>query len=115
MARTPTPAPTAKDEREKSRRIGALAALTPFLGPYRWLMVAAGAALVMTAMISLTLPLAVRRVIDNFGTGETELLDQYFIAALIIAGLLAVGTGLRWLHGWAKGLWPISGARCLTG
>ena len=96
MARTPAPAPSAKDEREKSRRIGALAALMPFMAPYRWLMAAAGAALVLTAMISLTLPLAVRRVIDNFGTGESELLDLYFIAALLIAGLLALGTGLRY-------------------
>jgi ATP-binding cassette, subfamily B, bacterial len=51
--------------------------------------------LISTAMISLMLPLAVRRVIDNFGSGE-ELLDQYFIAALIIAGFLAIGTGLRY-------------------
>jgi len=96
MARTPTPAPTAKDEREKSRRIGALGALMPFMRPYRLLMAAAGAALVLTAMISLTLPLAVRRVIDNFSADEAALLDQYFLAALIIAGLLAVGTGLRY-------------------
>ncbi|MEQ5826107.1 ATP-binding cassette domain-containing protein [Sulfitobacter sp. NFXS29] len=96
MARTPAPAQSAKDEREKSRRIGALAALMPFMAPYRVLMAAAGAALVLTAMISLTLPLAVRRVIDNFGTGESELLDLYFVAALLIAALLAVGTGLRY-------------------
>ncbi|HIF76718.1 MAG TPA: ATP-binding cassette domain-containing protein [Sulfitobacter sp.] len=76
--------------------MGALAALMPFMAPYRVLMAAAGAALVLTAMISLTLPLAVRRVIDNFGTGESELLDLYFVAALLIAALLAVGTGLRY-------------------
>ncbi|MCZ4367678.1 ABC transporter transmembrane domain-containing protein [Sulfitobacter dubius] len=68
----------------------------PFMAPYRVLMAAAGAALVLTAMISLTLPLAVRRVIDNFGSGESELLDLYFVAALLIAALLAVGTGLRY-------------------
>ena len=94
MARTPTPAPS-KEEREKSRELGALRALVPFIAPYRPLMFAAILALVMTAMISLMLPLAVRRVIDNFGSGE-ELLDQYFIAALVIAGFLAVGTGLRY-------------------
>lgn len=95
MARTPTPGP-GTEEREKSRELGALRALLPFLAPYRGLMIAAILALVLTAMISLTLPLAVRRVIDNFGTGEAELLDQYFVAALIIAALLAVGTGLRY-------------------
>ena len=95
MARTPTPGP-GTEEREKSRELGALRALLPFLAPYRGLMIADILALVLTAMISLTLPLAVRRVIDNFGTGEAELLDQYFVAALIIAALLAVGTGLRY-------------------
>jgi ATP-binding cassette subfamily B protein len=95
MARTPTPGP-GTEEREKSRELGALRALLPFLAPYRGLMIAAILALVLTAMISLTLPLAVRRVIDTFGSGEAELLDQYFVAALIIAGLLAVGTGLRY-------------------
>ncbi|EEB85094.1 ABC transporter transmembrane domain-containing protein [Roseobacter sp. GAI101] len=94
MARTPTPAPS-KEEREKSRELGALRALVPFIAPYRPLMFAAILALVVTAVISLMLPLAVRRVIDNFGSGE-ELLDQYFIAALVIAGFLAVGTGLRY-------------------
>ncbi|SFS37608.1 ATP-binding cassette, subfamily B [Sulfitobacter marinus] len=94
MARTPTPAP-AHEERERSKKLGALRALIPFVRPYRGLMIAAILALIMTAAISLMLPLAVRRVIDNFGSGE-ELLDQYFIAALAIAGLLAIGTGLRY-------------------
>ncbi|WP_339763507.1 ABC transporter transmembrane domain-containing protein [uncultured Sulfitobacter sp.] len=94
MARTPTPAP-AHEEREKSKQLGALRALAPFVRPYRGLMIAAVLALITTAMISLMLPLAVRRVIDNFGSGE-QLLDQYFIAALIIAAFLAIGTGLRY-------------------
>lgn len=88
--------PPAKEERERSRRIGALRALVPFLWPYRLLMIAALVALVATAMISLALPLAVRRVVDTFDTGEAELLDLYFIAALAIAGLLAVGSALRY-------------------
>ncbi|KIN78125.1 ABC transporter transmembrane domain-containing protein [Sulfitobacter mediterraneus] len=92
----PVPAGTANAEREKSRKLGALRALAPFMWPYRALMIAAVLALISTAVISLTLPLAVRRVVDNFGTSEPELLDQYFLAALVIAGLLAVGTGLRY-------------------
>ena len=96
MARPPTPAPSQTEEREKSKQLGALRALVPFLWPYRILMIASVAALVLTAMISLTLPLAVRRVVDNFRTGETELLDQYFMAALVITALLALGTGLRY-------------------
>ena len=40
--------------------------------------------------------MAVRRVVDGFETSAVELLDEYFLAALGIAGLLAVGTGLRY-------------------
>ncbi len=83
-------------DRDKSRRVGALAALWPFLRPYRALLAAALCALVLTAMVSLTLPLAVRRVVDGFETSAAQLLDQYFLAALAIAGLLALGTGLRY-------------------
>jgi ATP-binding cassette subfamily B protein len=83
-------------DRDKSRRVGALAALWPFLKPYRALLAAALCALVLTAMVSLTLPLAVRRVVDGFETSAAQLLDQYFLAALAIAGLLALGTGLRY-------------------
>ncbi len=91
------PPPNAgQDEREKSKKIGSLRALLPFLLPYKLLMAAALAALVGTAIISLTLPLAVRRVVDNFEAAEVAILDQYFLAAIAIAGLLAVGTGLRY-------------------
>ncbi|MBY0250700.1 MAG: ATP-binding cassette domain-containing protein, partial [Methylobacterium organophilum] len=83
------------EERAASRRVGALAGLWPFIRPYRGLVVLALAALVLTAAVSLALPLAVRRVIDGFGSGDA-LLDNYFGAALAIAGVLAVGTGLRY-------------------
>ncbi|MDX1780697.1 MAG: ABC transporter transmembrane domain-containing protein, partial [Thalassovita sp.] len=93
MARTPI---TVDEDREKSKRVGALRDLGPFLSPYRWMVVGAGLALVLTASVSLILPLAVRRVVDNFNTADAALLDQYFIAAIAIAGLLALGTGLRY-------------------
>ncbi|MDX5401717.1 MAG: ATP-binding cassette domain-containing protein, partial [Rhodobacterales bacterium] len=68
----------------------------PFVRPYRGLAGLALVALILTAGISLILPLAVRRVVDGFNTGTTALLDQYFLAALVIAALLALGTGLRY-------------------
>ena len=91
MARTPT----IIADRPTTKRIGALRALWPFILPYRGLMLAAMAALVVTAGISLILPLAVRRVVDGFDAGA-HLLDQYFGAALAIVALLATGTGLRY-------------------
>ncbi|MEP3346344.1 MAG: ABC transporter transmembrane domain-containing protein [Litoreibacter sp.] len=89
-------APSGEAEREKSKRIGALRALWPFMRPYLPLIVAAMLALSLTACVSLILPMAVRRVVDGFGTNEAALLDQYFGAALAVAALLAIGTGLRY-------------------
>ena len=89
-------APAQTEQRAKSRQIGSLRALGPFLGPYRAILGAAIAALVLTAIVSLALPLAVRRVVDGFGTESAALLDQYFLAALGVATLLALGTGLRY-------------------
>jgi ATP-binding cassette subfamily B protein len=83
-------------ERATSRDIGNLAALWPFVRPYRAMMIAALLALTGTAVVSLILPLAVRRVVDGFDTRDAALLDQYFGAAVGIAALLAVGTGLRY-------------------
>jgi ATP-binding cassette, subfamily B, bacterial len=90
------PIPVKKEEREKSKKLGSLAALWPFVMPYRMLMFAALFALAATATISLILPLAVRRVVDNFNTEDGALLDLYFAAALGIAALLALGTALRY-------------------
>ena len=93
MART-----TVKDgeERAGTKDVAALKALMPFMAPYRGLVVAAILALMLTAALSLTLPLAVRRVIDNFSTENVEILDLYFVAAIGVAALLALGTGLRY-------------------
>ncbi|MFQ6551585.1 ABC transporter transmembrane domain-containing protein [Aestuariibius insulae] len=87
--------PNQTEERAKSKRIGALRSLLPFMAPYKVMIAAAIFALVLTACVSLVLPLAVRRVVDNF-EGDVLLLDQYFGAALGIAALLAVGTALRY-------------------
>lgn len=83
-------------DREKSKRVGALSQLWPFLAPYRLLVMGALLALVLTASVSLLLPMAVRRVVDNFGATDGAILDLYFTAALGIAALLALGTGLRY-------------------
>ena len=84
------------ETRPGSRRIGSLAGLWPFLAVYRGLLVSALFALVVTSGVSLTLPLAVRRVVDGFSSGELQLLNQYFLAAMGLAALLALGTGLRY-------------------
>ena len=89
-------ADTATQDREKSKNVKALRALWPFVMRYSVLFYGAIFALVSTAVISLILPMAVRRVVDGFETEAVELLDSYFAAALVIAALLALGTGLRY-------------------
>ena len=84
------------EDREKSKRVGALGELWPFLRPYKLMLAAALLALVFTAGISLILPIAVRRVVDGFETSAITLLDQYFLAAMGIAVALALGTGVRY-------------------
>lgn len=83
-------------DREKSAKVGPIRGLVPYLRPYRLMVALAGLALIATACLSLALPLAVRRVVDGFSSGTTELLDQYFAAALGVAALLALGTGVRY-------------------
>jgi len=84
------------EDRPKSKQVGALRGLFPFVWPYRGVAGLALLALILTAGISLVLPLAVRRVVDGFNSAQVQLLDKYFGAALAIAALLAVGTGLRY-------------------
>lgn len=82
-------------DRAASKRVGALRGLAPFLRPYRGMTALALGALVITAGMSLILPLAVRRVVDGFNE-DVAILDQYFAAALLVAALLAIGTGVRY-------------------
>lgn len=86
----------AQQDRAKSRDMGALRGLWPFIRPYKGLLAIALLALVATAAITLALPLAVRRVVDGFEAREMALLNQYFAGAFGLAGLLALGTGLRY-------------------
>ncbi|MCB1368793.1 MAG: ATP-binding cassette domain-containing protein [Rhodobacteraceae bacterium] len=95
-ARMAAPLTENPEDREKSKTVGPIAGLLPFVRPYRVLVMLAGIALVMTAGLSLALPLAVRRVVDSFASESAELLDKYFGAALLVAGLLALGTGIRY-------------------
>ena len=83
-------------DRSKSKRVFALKELWPFLKPYKLMILAAFIVLTLTAVVSLILPLAVRRVVDTFSLGNTIILDQYFVAAIGIAGLLSIGTALRY-------------------
>ena len=84
------------EDRPKSKEVGALRGLLPFIAPYRVMAAMAALALILTASVSLILPLAVRQVVDGFGAKNASELDRYFGAALAIAAILAIGTGVRY-------------------
>ena len=83
------------EKRQKSKSVGPLRGLVPFLLPYKRALLAALAALITTAALSLILPITVRRVVDGFSLEDASLMDAYFGAAIGIAALLALFTGLR--------------------
>jgi ATP-binding cassette subfamily B protein len=83
-------------ERAKAKSVKPLAALWPFVRPYRRLLAAALATLVLAAGFTLTLPLALRRVIDlGFDADKADQIDQYFVALIGVAGALGIATALR--------------------
>ena len=84
------------EDRPSSKKVGVLRALVPYFAPYKFLVILALLALVITATVSLTLPVAARKVIDGFSAGNYALLNQYFLAAVGIAAIFALGTGLRY-------------------
>ncbi len=68
----------------------------PFLRPYRWQIAAAAVALSATATLALVLPLIAGDLVDSFDPLSEDSSDQLFVAALLIAALLAFGTGIRY-------------------
>ncbi len=93
---TPNSASDMTEDRAKSRDVAVLSALLPFFRPHRPLVIVAVVALLLTATVSLVLPVAARRVIDAFGSGDLALLDTYFLIAIGIGILFALSTGLRY-------------------
>lgn len=83
------------EERAKSKNIGPLRQLFPFLKPYSAMMWGALAALVLTAGLSLAFPLVVRGVVDGFSKDNLADIDHVFVYAILMAGAMALGTALR--------------------
>ena len=96
MARGPNSVADVKQDRASSKQVGVLRALVPYFSPYKLLVSLALIALTITASVSLVLPLAARRVVDGFSVGDVALLNRYFIGAIIVAAIFALGTGLRY-------------------
>lgn len=91
-----SPADAAMLSRERSRDLGSLRRLLPFLRPYRWRIACALIALLAAAGATLTMPVAVRQVIDQgLSSEQVASINQYFLALFVLAALLAVFSAVR--------------------
>ncbi|MGD9292343.1 MAG: ABC transporter transmembrane domain-containing protein [Gammaproteobacteria bacterium] len=80
-----------------SRNLRPLKGLLPFLTPYRRMLVLALLALLVAAGATLSLPVAVRQMIDlGFSEASAETVDRYFLALFGIAAILAFATAGRY-------------------
>jgi ATP-binding cassette subfamily B protein len=82
-------------DRPKAKTLNPLRALLPFLRPYRAMMVAALGALLVASVAMLSLPVAVRQLIDHgLATKDASTINRYFIgflaAAVVYGGFAAL-------------------------
>ncbi|WP_425417204.1 ABC transporter transmembrane domain-containing protein [Oricola indica] len=74
-----------------------LSRLWPYLLHYKGLMAGAGVSLVLAAATTLSLPTAVRRMIDHgFSDADGKLINNYFAMLVVLAALLAAASALRY-------------------
>ena len=82
------------EERSGSRSLRPLAMLWPFIRPYRGTLVLALGALLVASGAVLSMPFAVRDVIDQgFTSDRASEIDQYFVALLLFAVVIGVFGG----------------------
>jgi ATP-binding cassette subfamily B protein len=78
-------------------RVRPLLALVPYVMRYRAKVAAALVALLVAALATLVVPLAVRRMIDfGFSAERIGLIDQYFAVMILVAAVLAGASALRY-------------------
>jgi len=89
--------PQNEADRPRSRDLGTLRRLGPYVLRYRGTLFAALGMLLLTTVLNLSLPIAARRVIDgiNVDASDAAKMDLYFLAAFGVVGALAVATALR--------------------
>jgi ATP-binding cassette, subfamily B, bacterial len=83
-------------ERRKLR-LKPLTRLTPYIVRYRGRAFAALAALIVAALTTLIVPVAVRRMIDfGFSDKAVQLIDSYFAVMIGVVAVLAISSALRY-------------------
>ena len=93
------PAQTLEEQarrRHKSKNVRPLKALMPFILQYPWRVIGAFVSLVLAAVSTLTLPVAVRYVIDNgFSGTDAAAVDIYFKAMMGVAVVIGIASASR--------------------
>lgn len=84
-------------DRPKAKSLRPLRALWPFIRPYRWMLAAAMAALLVAAVAMLALPVALRYLIDNgFIAQDISTINRYFGWFLAAALVFSIFAALRY-------------------
>lgn len=82
--------------RPKAQSPAILKHLTPFIGRYRAMLCGAGVALIIASIATLSLPVAVRYMIDSgFNGADVASIDRYFINIFWVALILGIATAAR--------------------
>lgn len=90
-------AETERSNAERRRSLRPLRRLAPYVARYKGQAGAAVFFLVLAAATTLTLPLAVRRMIDHgFSESDSTFIANYFSMLIVIAGLLALASACRY-------------------
>ena len=96
IASAPAEKAEIEDGVKKSTSFKPLLQLRPYVLAHKGMLAAAAVALVISALAMLSVPLAVRRMIDNgFGARDGQLIDNYFLTLIGIGGVLALASASR--------------------
>ena len=84
-------------EERRRRSLRPLARLYPYLGRYKGMVAGAIVFLMLAAATTLTLPIAVRRMIDHgFSDGDSEFIANYFAMLVVLAAVMALASACRY-------------------
>src|SRR5215471_11676298 len=86
-----------RPEEQRRLKLKPLTRLAPYIVRYRGRALAALIALIVAALTTLIVPVAVRRMIDfGFSDKAVQLIDSYFAVMIVVVAVLAVSSALRY-------------------
>jgi len=81
----------------RAAKLRPLLSLLPYIARYRWQAMAALGALLVAAITTLVVPIAVRRMIDfGFSQESASLIDSYFTVMIAVVAVLALSSAVRY-------------------